>query len=451
MTTSPFLSPRNPGLRISWAFFLGSLWLVTSSVYLWQSGSLWIASPFTHFLATFIWATVTAMLSLRFLSYLGYFGSLNPIPPKSHWLTLYFALVPVAWISKYLVLSVFHFEVLRYREIASLGVLVSLFCFFLELWLGYRFVRSGKRRLVFVALNSHERATLETALKERDLLRFYDLQEIGPPLERALQDPGSIHWIAISRSQVQNFMAGADLIRAQASSVPVLDYRQIRNDVMSRVVLSDQDAWAFLVHAVQADFFLRFYRALKPWTDRIVAALLLAVFWPVFAIVAVLIKGTDFGPVLFRQERLGFRGRSFRMLKFRSMRVDAEKDGPQWAVASDDRVTWIGKWIRKARIDELPQLWNVLRGDMSFVGPRPERPEFYAILEKEIPLFRLRLLMRPGITGWAQVLGGYAATVEESRSKLEYDLFYLQQMSLRIDLVIIMRTLKTVFMGKERK
>lgn len=130
------------------------------------------------------------------------------------------------------------------------------------------------------------------------------------------------------------------------------------------------------------------------------------------------------------------------------MNVNSEDQGPRWADLEDDRLTPIGNFIRRSRLDELPQLWNVIKGEMSFFGPRPERPEIYAKLRNEIPLFAMRLIVRPGITGWAQVCAGYAASVAESRLKLEYDLFYIQHMSPRLDLVILLKTLKVILLGR---
>jgi lipopolysaccharide/colanic/teichoic acid biosynthesis glycosyltransferase len=169
---------------------------------------------------------------------------------------------------------------------------------------------------------------------------------------------------------------------------------------------------------------------------------------PIMLIVAPAIKLTSKGPVLFRQERVGERGRIFVLNKFRSMTVDAEANGPVWASAHDPRVTWLGRWIRRLRIDELPQFWNVLAGDMSFVGPRPERPEFVATLQREIPFYMGRHSVRPGITGWAQVRHGYAASVEDSLEKLQYDLYYIKNMSPLLDLVILLSTLQVVLSFK---
>lgn len=153
------------------------------------------------------------------------------------------------------------------------------------------------------------------------------------------------------------------------------------------------------------------------------------------------------GPILFRQERLGRFGQKYEVLKLRTMGVEAEAGGAQWATVNDPRVTTVGRFLRKFRIDEIPQIWNILRGDMSFVGPRPERQEFREQLSNEIPYFSERLLIHPGLTGWAQVCYPYGATVEDARRKLEFDLYYLKNMGLIMDLFVILDTIKIVLMG----
>jgi len=154
--------------------------------------------------------------------------------------------------------------------------------------------------------------------------------------------------------------------------------------------------------------------------------------------------------VIFKQERTGLDGRVFRIYKFRSMRADAEQSGPQWATDGDPRVTRVGRFIRAARLDELPQLVNVLRGQMSFIGPRPERPVFNDMLERQIPYYDLRHLVRPGITGWAQVMYPYGASIEDAREKLQYDLYYIKNYSLMLDIAILLKTLRVVVLGKGR-
>lgn len=169
---------------------------------------------------------------------------------------------------------------------------------------------------------------------------------------------------------------------------------------------------------------------------------------PIAIVTAILIKLESRGPVLYRQERVGKNGRTFKLMKFRSMRVDAEKDGPVWAKTDDDRMTRIGRIIRKIRVDEIPQFWNILRGDMNFVGPRPERPHFVAQLAQEIPYYEQRHLMAPGLTGWAQINYPYGASIEDAKQKLQYDLYYMKNQNLALDATIMFETIKTILFGR---
>ena len=169
---------------------------------------------------------------------------------------------------------------------------------------------------------------------------------------------------------------------------------------------------------------------------------------PVAIVTALLIKMDSRGPVLYKQERVGKNGRPFTLMKFRSMRTDAEKDGPVWASTTDDRTTRVGRIIRKIRVDEIPQFWNILRGDMNFVGPRPERPHFVAQLAQEIPFYEQRHLIAPGLTGWAQIKYPYAASIEDARQKLEYDLFYIKNQGLTLDAAILFETIKTILFSR---
>jgi lipopolysaccharide/colanic/teichoic acid biosynthesis glycosyltransferase len=153
------------------------------------------------------------------------------------------------------------------------------------------------------------------------------------------------------------------------------------------------------------------------------------------------------GPVFYTQTRVGKAGRHFKVVKFRTMRQDAEAaNGPQWAGNHDPRVTRVGRFLRTSRLDEIPQLWCVLKGDMAFVGPRPERPEFIEWLSKEIPYYGVRHMVRPGVTGWAQIKYKYGSTVEDAREKLQYDLYYIKNASIGLDLLIMFQTVKTVLL-----
>jgi sugar transferase (PEP-CTERM system associated) len=181
---------------------------------------------------------------------------------------------------------------------------------------------------------------------------------------------------------------------------------------------------------------------------RILGLIGLIVSLPISFITAILIKLESRGPIFYKQERVGKSGKPFEVIKFRSMRTDAEKDGPVWATTDDDRTTRVGKIIRKIRVDEIPQFWNIIKGEMMFVGPRPERPNFVALLAEEIDFYEHRHLTAPGLTGWAQIKYPYGASVEDARQKLQYDLYYIKNQTLALDFVIVLETVKTVLFGK---
>lgn len=189
---------------------------------------------------------------------------------------------------------------------------------------------------------------------------------------------------------------------------------------------------------------VKYYPYVKRFLDILLSLLALPIAVPIILIFAVIIKLETPGPAFFLQERVGLHGKYFKVIKLRSMGVNAEKNGAQWATKNDPRVTKVGAFIRKTRIDELPQLFNVLKGDMSLIGPRPERPMFTAQFNEEIPGFIDRLQVKPGITGWAQVNGGYDIT---PREKLELDRYYINNMSFWLDLKIILKTIKVCITG----
>jgi exopolysaccharide biosynthesis polyprenyl glycosylphosphotransferase len=235
------------------------------------------------------------------------------------------------------------------------------------------------------------------------------------------------------------------LISARLSGTPVLslsDYYELH--------------WYMVpVDHLDDDWFLRtqgfsmigspLSRRLKLCLDVALSVVILILTVPLIALCAILIKSTSRGPIFFQQTRIGLHGKPFTIYKLRSMHQDAERSGPQWASANDPRVTKIGNFLRKSRLDELPQCWNVLCGDMSFIGPRPERPEFTDTLNAEIPYYSLRHIVKPGISGWAQVIFPYGASKEDAIRKLQYELYYIKHQSLLLDLNIVVRTAFTVF------
>jgi sugar transferase (PEP-CTERM system associated) len=183
--------------------------------------------------------------------------------------------------------------------------------------------------------------------------------------------------------------------------------------------------------------------------DLVLASVMFVVLLPVMGLVALAVKLSSSGPALYHQKRVGLNGEIFLVHKFRSMRTDAEaKTGAVWAQANDTRVTKVGRFLRRTRLDEIPQLWNVLRGDMSLVGPRPERPEFVAELTEKIPFYGFRHVVRPGLTGWAQVKYTYGASVEDALEKLQYDLFYIKHLAISFDIFVMLSTLKIVVLRR---
>jgi len=190
------------------------------------------------------------------------------------------------------------------------------------------------------------------------------------------------------------------------------------------------------------------FKKIKRWFDVFVSVACLTILFPVGLMIALAIKLDSEGSIFYQQERVGEDGKIFRLLKFRSMRIDAEENGPLWAEVNDQRVTQVGRVIRKLRLDEIPQMINVLKGEMSFVGPRPERPFFIEQLKNEIPFYSQRHAVKPGITGWAQICYPYGASKEDALEKLKYDLYYIKNLSPLLDLIIIFETVKVVLFSK---
>jgi lipopolysaccharide/colanic/teichoic acid biosynthesis glycosyltransferase len=227
--------------------------------------------------------------------------------------------------------------------------------------------------------------------------------------------PDNAELVVISRVGSGGFESSPDLLLAHLNGVPVRDLRHLLAELRGREDLEGLNIWFFLLTATPQRRMFRIFFSLKTISEPLLAGLMLVVLAPIFLFAEIGIKLSSPGPVLYKQKRLGYKGKEFELVKFRSMVVDAEVKGPAWAGSQAAKITKFGNFLRRSHIDEIPQLWNVIKGEMSFVGPRPERPEYYALLKQEIPLFWIRTLVRPGITGWAQVMAGYASSVEESR------------------------------------
>jgi sugar transferase (PEP-CTERM system associated) len=263
------------------------------------------------------------------------------------------------------------------------------------------------------------------------------------PLSELVRGLGVKEVVVAVREQRGGVLPMAELIECRVSGVPVTDLAGVYERVRGEVPLESLKAsWLIYGQGFEQGGARTF---VKRTFDIAVAAVLLVLALPVMVVTALAVRLDSAGPVIFRQERVGRGGRTFTCLKFRSMRADAEQDGvPRWALKSDPRVTRIGSFIRKSRIDELPQLLNVIKGEMSLVGPRPERPEFVNELKRTISYYDLRHSVKPGVTGWAQVRYSYGASVEDARKKLQFDLYYVKNHSLFLDLLILVETVRVV-------
>jgi sugar transferase (PEP-CTERM system associated) len=240
------------------------------------------------------------------------------------------------------------------------------------------------------------------------------------------------------------------LLKCRLAGIRVVEAASLFESLSGQIPLRDlRPSWLIFSGGFNKP---RLLRSVKRVGEVALASFAVLIAAPIMGLVALAVKLSSPGPVLYRQTRVGEGGREFPLLKYRTMRPDAEaSSGPVWAAAEHDpRITRMGKLLRKSRLDELPQLWNVLRGDMSFVGPRPERPHFVEKLRKVIPYYDERHGVRPGITGWAQVKFPYGSTLEDAEGKLQYDLFYVKHMSLLLDVAIVLETAKVMLLGRGR-
>jgi sugar transferase (PEP-CTERM system associated) len=265
----------------------------------------------------------------------------------------------------------------------------------------------------------------------------------------ALVEHRRIDRIVVSLADRRGRLPIKDLLAAKMSGVRVEDATTTYERLTGKILIDDlKPSWLVFSDGFRVG---RATRALKRTLDLALAIIGLILAAPLMVLTALAIRLESPGPILYWQERVGQHGRIFTLCKFRSMRTDAEHGTPVWATARDNRVTRVGRFIRLTRLDELPQLWSVLRGDMSFVGPRPERPYFVEQLAAAIPFYLERHVVKPGLTGWAQVKYQYGSSVEDAMEKLRYDLYYIKHMSLIFDLTIALDTVKVIVSAKGAK
>jgi sugar transferase (PEP-CTERM system associated) len=256
-----------------------------------------------------------------------------------------------------------------------------------------------------------------------------------------------VHRVIVAMEDRRSRLPVEELLALRLAGVQVEEATSWLEKISGRIEVDHlYPSWLIFTDGFQLSAFGRIFRR----TLNLSAALVgLVLALPLLPLIALAIKLDSPGPVLYRQQRVGRGGKVFYCYKFRTMRRDAEADtGATWAADNDPRITRVGKFLRLSRLDEIPQLWCVLKGDMQFVGPRPERPEFVEWLTKEIPYYGVRHAVRPGITGWAQVQYKYGNTLEDAREKLQYDLFYIKNASVGLDVLIMFQTVKIVTLGR---
>ncbi len=290
---------------------------------------------------------------------------------------------------------------------------------------------------IFFWDNLKEKNDLTDYLKQRGQLGYETIKEIS------LADV-----IVISEGAKQNPELVQVFYKMVLAGKTIIDFNKFYESITGKIPVSLIDEAWFLENLMEINkqALERFKRGL----DIVFSLILFIPYIFITPFVALSIKLSSKGPIFYRQKRVGKEGKILGIIKFRSMIVSAEKNGAQWAKERDERVTFIGKILRKTRIDELPQIWNVLKGDLSFVGPRPERPEFVEELKKQIPHYSMRHLIKPGLSGWAQINFPYGASVEDAMEKLQYDLFYLKNRSLGLDIAILLKTIMIIIRKEGR-
>jgi sugar transferase (PEP-CTERM system associated) len=256
-----------------------------------------------------------------------------------------------------------------------------------------------------------------------------------------------VHRVIVAMPDRRGTLPVEELLDLRLEGVKVEEATSWLEKIYGRIEVENLNpSWLIFAEGFRFSIFFRMLRRLLNFFAALIAMVLAL---PLLPFIALAVKLGSAGPVLYRQQRVGRGGSDFYCYKFRTMRQDAEADtGATWAADDDPRITRIGKFLRASRLDEIPQLWCVLKGDMHFVGPRPERPEFVKWLSKEIPYYGVRHVVRPGITGWAQVQYKYGNTLDDAREKLQYDLFYIKNASIGLDLLIMFQTIKIVLLGR---
>jgi sugar transferase (PEP-CTERM system associated) len=305
----------------------------------------------------------------------------------------------------------------------------------------------GKRaRTVIETLRARRDAGMEVVNGNSEGASGGDFERFAAELRAFSKPSPSIERVIVAMEDRRRSMPVRELLDLRLRGVVIEDASAVMERLLGKLPLDGLNPSSLIfTHGFNVKASQQILRRLVSIAASFIG---LAICLPFIPLIILAVRLSSPGPIFFRQTRVGLRGRPFSVIKFRTMRQDAEARGAVWAAKNDPRVTPLGRFMRRTRLDEIPQLWNVLRGEMGFVGPRPERPEFVQWLSNEIPFYELRHLIRPGITGWAQVRYHYGASLEETKQKLEYDLYYVKHLSLGLDLLIMFETVKTILLGR---
>jgi len=430
----------------------GSFLAATALLY--DGPDAYIALIYDNGIVKIVATTVLTLL----LSY--YFDLYEPHRMSGRW-EIYFRLLLVLSVLSFILAGLVFFFPDLYIGPHVLTVGISVLAIVLVLWRrSYEWLisLSAFRERIYVLGNGERARSIVNTLRSRsdagmevveginggathgDLERFAaDLRSLCKPKPR-------VDRVIIAMENRRGSMPVRELLELRLNGVVIEDAASLMERLLGKLPLDGLNPSTLIfTHGFNVKASQQIVRRLISIAVSFVGLVICLPFIP-FIILAVRLSSP--GPIFFRQTRVGLRGRHFSVIKFRTMRQDAEAKGAVWATKTDPRVTSLGRFMRKTRLDEIPQLWNVLRGEMGFVGPRPERPEFVQWLTSEIPFYELRHMIRPGITGWAQVRYQYGASLEETKQKLEYDLYYVKHLSVGLDLLIMFETIKTIILRR---
>jgi sugar transferase (PEP-CTERM system associated) len=433
-------------LLVVGSFLLATAYLVGPDTYIaliYENGLLKIAG--------------IAILTLL-LSY--YFDLYEPQRISGRW-EIYFRLLLLLSVLSFILAGLVYFypEIDIGHNVFVVGTTILVIAFVIWRWvyewiLGLSFLRErvyvlggGElARKVIEMLRTRRDAGMEVVEGEGDREPSGQLERFTSDLRAFCKPKLHIERVIVAMEDRRNSMPVRELLDLRLRGVVIEDASIVMEKLLGKLPLDGLNpsslifTQGFNVKASQ--------QILRRIVSITVSFVLLAICLPFIPFIILAVRLSSPGPIFYRQTRVGLRGRPFSVIKFRTMRQDAEDQGAVWATKNDPRITPLGNFMRMTRLDEIPQLWNVLRGEMGFVGPRPERPEFVKWLASEIPFYELRHMIRPGITGWAQVRYRYGASLEETKQKLEYDLYYVKHLSLGLDLLIMFETIKTIILRR---